>query len=124
MSRSTGEFEVVGSTIVPVIVNDVVPGAEASECADLYLDTLVMERCEGEEHTLELLPMSVAAPTVGVISLDELVDLMTRNWDALSELTHKQVLDAMINMYANIDSIVVEGAVDTALYLIRDEGKA
>ncbi len=36
---------------------DYIPSSEVNDVCDNYLDTLRMERCKGEEHTLELVPM-------------------------------------------------------------------
>lgn len=39
--------------------DDYIPATEANDVAANYMDTLRMERCEGEQHTLELIPMPV-----------------------------------------------------------------
>ena len=36
---------------------DYIPSSDVNECAINYMDTLTMERCEPEQHTLELRPM-------------------------------------------------------------------
>jgi len=86
MSKSTGEFEVVEGNIVPVIVNDVVTGAEANECADNYMDTLRMERCEGEVPVYRVMPMEEPEMTEVDIG-DEFFDgLLTETADTIITL--------------------------------------
>lgn len=96
MSRSTGEFEVVGSTIVPVIVNDVVPGTEANECADNYMDTLRMERCEGEVPIYKVMPLVEPELTEVDINDEYFDSLLTETAECVKDIPNGWTLGEFI----------------------------
>ncbi len=98
MGKSTGEFEVVGSNIVPVTVDDVVASTEASECADIYLDTLTMERCEGQEHTLELVSMPEVEPEMTEVHIDDVYfdSLLTEKAECVKDIPNGWTLEELI----------------------------
>lgn len=77
-----------------------------------------------EDMEILLIETEETADVVDYIDMGELVGLMSRNWKALKELTNTQIRNAMINIYSDKESVVVEAAVDTALYLVRAEEKA
>ena len=64
------------------------------------------------------------AEVVETVDMGQLIALMTRNWTALKELTHTEIRNAMNNVYGEVDEVVMEAAVDTALYVVRAEAKA
>lgn len=96
MSKGTGEFEVVGSTIVPVIVNDVVPGAEANECADNYMDTLRMERCEGEVPIYKVMPLVEPELTEVDINDEYFDSLLTETAECVKDIPNGWTLGEFI----------------------------
>ena len=100
MSKSTGEFEVVEGNIVPVIVNDVVSGAEASECADMYMDTLRMERCEGEipiySMQRELIDTPILEMTEVHINDEYFDDLLTETAECVADIPNGWTLEEFI----------------------------
>lgn len=118
MSRSTGEFEVVDGNVVPLIAERVVSGAEVSDVAINYMDTLRMERALPEVPVYELEPM-VKEPVLELTEVhinDEYFDgLLTETADTIislpdcdgmsDEFLLNQPLDA-IHMY--LEEIVKE----------------
>ena len=64
------------------------------------------------------------AELVETVDIGQLIGLMTRNWEALKELTPTEIRNAMKNVYSEVDEIVMEAAVDTALYVVRADVKA
>lgn len=71
-----------------------------------------------------LIETEETADVVEHMNMGELIGMMGRNWKALKELTNTEIRNAMINIYSDKDPVVVEAAVDTALYLVRAEMKA
>ncbi len=98
MSRSTGEFEVVEGNIVPITVDDVVPGTEVSECADNYMDTLRMERCEGEVPIYKVMPMPEVEPEMTEVHInDEYFDsLLTEKAECVKDIPNGWTLEEFI----------------------------
>lgn len=64
------------------------------------------------------------AEVVETVDMGQLIALMIRNWKALKELTPTEIRNAMKNVYGEVDEVVMEAAVDTALYVVRAEAKA
>ena len=77
-----------------------------------------------EDMEILLIETEETADVVDYIDMGELIGMMSRNWKALKELTNTEIRNAMINIYSDKEPIVVEAAVDTALYLVRAEEKA
>ncbi len=64
------------------------------------------------------------AELVETVDIGQLIGLITRNWEALKELTPTEIRNAMKNVYSEVDEVVMEAAVDTALYVVRADAKA
>ncbi len=96
---------------------DYIPSSDVNECAINYMDTLTMERCEPEQHTLELRPMDEEELELTEVDInDEYFDgLLTETADTIISLPEcdgmsdefllNQPLDA-IHMY--LEEIVKE----------------
>ncbi len=105
MSKSTGEFEVVGGNIVPVIVDDVVPGTEANECADNYMDTLRMERCEGEVPIYKVVPM--VEPELTEVHIDDeyFDSLLAEKAECVKDIPNGWTLEEFIALMARTNAM-------------------
>ena len=59
------------------------------------------------------------ADLVDHVDMGRLIGLMSRNWKELKKLTVAEIRNAMKNVYCEVDPVVMEAAIDTALYVVR-----
>ena len=86
--------------------------------ADNQIPVYSMEKDLSDSQAIELL-LNETAEVVATVDMSGLIALMTRNWEALKELTYTEIRNAMKNVYSEVDEVVMEAAIDTAMYVVR-----
>lgn len=64
-------------------------------------------------------PEDETAELVGHVDMGKLIGLMQRNWKELKKLTFTEIRNAMKNVYCEVDPVVMEAAIDTAMHVVR-----
>lgn len=86
--------------------------------ADNQIPVYSMEKELSDSQAIDLL-LNETAEVVATVDMSGLIALMTRNWKALKELTYTEIRNAMKNVYSEVDEVVMEAAIDTAMYVVR-----
>lgn len=72
-----------------------------------------------EKHYTLTEETEVRSDHVDHVDMGELIGLMGRNWKELKQLTLTEIRNAMKHIYCEVDEVVMEAAIDTALHVVR-----
>ena len=125
------EVIILGDPYVPQRFRDEDKEEIAQEIYDIADSTVLGHLMDTAEQEVPVFSMKreltfpkehkeeAVAEVIDYVDMGELIGLMQRNWKELGKLTMTEIRNAMVNVYCEVNDVVVEAAVDTALHVIR-----